>query len=71
MFAVARFSIHINDVGLLQRRTEKIFDHKQNRLAEPPKTELGGLTPLQFASSESAHALVKDALERINQGYAY
>ncbi|MGY2156281.1 MULTISPECIES: antitoxin Xre/MbcA/ParS toxin-binding domain-containing protein [Pseudomonas] len=72
MSAAARFSININDVGPLQRRTENFFDNKQKRRwLNHPKTELGGLTPLQFAPSESGHAFVKDALEIINQGYTY
>ncbi|XVO89405.1 hypothetical protein ACQ9Y2_10230 [Pseudomonas palleroniana] len=58
MSAVTRFSIFMNDVGLLQRRTEKIFDSKQKADAclNHSKNELGGLTPLQFAQSESEHS---------------
>ncbi len=57
MPALTRLSIFMIDVGLLQRRTKKIFDNKQKADAclNHPKTELGGLTPLQFAQSESGH----------------
>lgn len=58
---------------VLRAKAEQVFNDKQKAAAwlSQPKTAFGGITPLEFASSEAGHVSVTDALERIDQGYAF
>ena len=62
----------MNYVELIQRQAELVFGNKEKAQAwlRQPKTAYGGSTPIELAHSKAGYQLVKDALERINQGYA-
>ncbi|WP_210558316.1 MULTISPECIES: MbcA/ParS/Xre antitoxin family protein [unclassified Pseudomonas] len=61
----------MNYVELIELHAERVFADKVKAKAwlNTPQTVWGGITPLQFARSESGYASVKDALERINHGF--
>jgi putative toxin-antitoxin system antitoxin component (TIGR02293 family) len=62
----------VNYVELIQLQAERVFGNKEKAEAwlNQPKTTYRGSTPIELAHSEAGYQLVKDTLERINQGYA-
>lgn len=53
-------------------QAEQIFADKEKAAVwlNKPQTAFGGMTPLEVSNTEAGYESVKDALERINQGYA-
>lgn len=62
----------MNYVELIQLQAEQVFGNKAKADAwlSQPKTAFGGSSAIELARSEAGYAQVKDALERIDQGYA-
>jgi putative toxin-antitoxin system antitoxin component (TIGR02293 family) len=60
----------LDHVDLIQLQAEQVFADKEKAAAwlNKPKTALGGMTPLQVSNSEAGYVVVKEALERLNQG---
>lgn len=61
-----------NYVELIELQAEQIFANKAKaeRWLNQPKSAFGGRTPLELAENESGFILVRNELERINEGYA-
>lgn len=62
----------MNYPELIQLQAEQVFANKVKAdfWLNQPRTAFSGSTPAELAQSESGYLLVKDALERINHGYA-
>ena len=62
----------MNYVELIQHQAERVFGNKAKAQAwlNEPKTAFGCSSAVELARSEAGYAQVKDALERIAQGYA-
>lgn len=61
-----------NHIKLIELQAEQVFANKviADRWLNQPKSAFGGRTPLELAESESGFILVRNELERINEGYA-
>ena len=61
----------VNYLELIQLQAEQVFADKEKAAVwlNKPQTALGGMTPLELSSSETGYVSMKDALERLNQGY--
>lgn len=61
----------MNHVDLIQLQAEQVFADNEKAAAwlNKPQTASGGMTPLQVSNSEAEYVVVKEALERLNQGY--
>jgi uncharacterized protein (DUF2384 family) len=61
-----------NYIKLIELQAEQVFANKAiaDRWLNQPKSAFGGRTPLELAKNEPGFILVKNELERINDGYA-
>ncbi|WP_053191431.1 MbcA/ParS/Xre antitoxin family protein [Pseudomonas corrugata] len=61
----------MNFIELIQQQAEQVFADKEKAAAwlNKPQTVSGGRTPLEISNTETGYVLIKDALERLNQGY--
>lgn len=61
----------MNYVELIQHQAEAVFGNKAKADAwlSQPKTTFGGSSAIKLARSEVGYAQVRDALDRIDQGY--
>ncbi|VVO74600.1 MbcA/ParS/Xre antitoxin family protein [Pseudomonas fluorescens] len=61
----------VNYLELIQLQAAQVFADKEKAAVwlNNPQTALGGMTPLELSSSEAGYVSMKDALERLNQGY--
>jgi len=62
----------MNYVELIQLRAVQVFGNKTKAdvWLRQPKAALGGQSPNELARNEAGYLMVKDALERIDHGYA-
>lgn len=61
----------MNYVELVQHQAEAVFGNKAKAEAwlTQPKTAFNGRSPIEFACSETGYILVKETLEKIDQGH--
>jgi len=61
----------MNYIELIQQQAEQVFGDKKKAAAwlNKPQTVSGGMTPLEISNAENGYILIKNALERLNQGY--
>ncbi|MBM6447526.1 DUF2384 domain-containing protein [Pseudomonas sp. MIL9] len=62
----------MNNVELIQLQAEQVFGNKTkaNAWLTQPKVALGDQSPIELARNEAGYLMAKDALERIDHGYA-
>jgi uncharacterized protein (DUF2384 family) len=62
----------MNYVELIQLQAKRVFANKEKADAwlGQPKAILGDQSSIELARSEAGYLMVKDALERIDHGYA-
>lgn len=58
-------------VELIQLQAEQVFCKQREAAAwlNMPQTAFESMTPLQVSNNEPGYVSMKDALERLNQGY--
>lgn len=61
----------MNFIELIQQQAEQVFADKEKAAAwlNKPQTVYAGMTPLEISNTEAGYVLIKDTLERLNQGY--
>lgn len=61
----------MNYIELIQNQAELVFGNKEKAQAwlTQPKKAFGHSSPIELARHEVGYVLVKEALERIDQGY--
>ncbi|WP_090181999.1 MbcA/ParS/Xre antitoxin family protein [Pseudomonas arsenicoxydans] len=62
----------MNPIELILLQAEQVFGNKAKADAwlNQPKASLGNQSPIELARNEVGYLMVKDALERIDHGYA-